>query len=136
MFYWELLLAHRHWITLHFFDREIHLCARCSGIVVGFVVLRILFAIVTPLTEYVIPFYLGFPIALILALPSILDWSSQKLSFRQSDNTFRLSTGFLEGIGVSFLGIIDGALLTKIVILATIGIGVVGTTYLARRAAS
>jgi uncharacterized membrane protein len=136
MSYWELLLAHRHWVTLRFFGKEIHLCARCSSIVVGFVTLRVLFAAMTSLTRYVVPFYLGFPVSLLLALPSILDWSSQKLSFRKSDNTFRLFTGFLEGVGVSFLGTTDGSLLLKTFTLATIGIGVVGTTYLARRMVS
>lgn len=133
MSYWELLLAHRHWITLHAFGREVHLCARCSGLVTGFIASNVLFATTLYSMVNLIPLHIRFPISILLASPSILDWASQKLGFRQSNNNLRLSTGFFEGVGVFLLNMADGPLFVKIFILAIIGVGVMGTTFLIQR---
>lgn len=133
MSYWERLLAHRHWFTIHAFGREIHLCARCSGIVTGFMAFEVLITLLTGLTSFLVPLYIGFPIALLLALPSILDWTSQSLSFRQSNNRLRFFTGFFEGVGVCFLNTTDASLLMRTEILMSVGLGVLGVTYLTQR---
>ncbi|MEM2094826.1 MAG: hypothetical protein QXI32_05970, partial [Candidatus Bathyarchaeia archaeon] len=33
---WQILLAHRHWLTIGFRSRSVRLCARCTGTVVGY----------------------------------------------------------------------------------------------------
>ncbi len=133
MNYWERILAHRHWITIRPFGRELHLCARCSGVVLGFTTSEILPQILVSSMNYSIPFHLGLSVSLVLALPSIIDWTTQSLNLRQSKNNLRLLTGFLEGLGVGVLSLTGIPALAKYLILITIGVGVLSTGVLGRR---
>lgn len=97
------LIAHRHWFTLRFFDREVRLCARCSGYVVGFFILigfRNLFLL--PLFHSLkIPYQLFF--CFLFVIPLTYDWLTQSWGLRFSNNGMRLLTGAFLGIGVSLL---------------------------------
>lgn len=131
MHYWERLLAHRHWFTIHVLGRELHLCSRCSGVVLGFASLK--FSLMTLSASYAIPPHIGFLVSLLLALPSIADWTTQSLGFRQSNNGLRLATGFLEGLGVGFLSLLEIPALLRLLILTSIGLGVLCAGILGRR---
>ncbi|MFH0897806.1 MAG: DUF2085 domain-containing protein [Candidatus Bathyarchaeota archaeon] len=127
------MLAHRHWITVNAFNRELHLCARCSGIVLGFLGLEVILTIVTPLMSYSMPTYIVFLISFLLATPSIVDWITQSLDFRQSNNGVRLKVGLLEGFGVGFLSLADVSIITKLIILAAFSLSVVSIGFLGRK---
>jgi len=72
--------------------REVFLCARCTGILCGFLAqLSLLF------TVLVINPVLGNCLLLILPLPSVADWVTQRLGYRESVNPLRVSTGILLG---------------------------------------
>lgn len=133
---WARLLAHNHWITLHIFGRELRLCARCSGVVLGFITLKILLTILIFSMSYSILFHIGFPVSLLLALPSIVDWTTQSLGFRQSNNNLRLATGFLEGAGVALLSLTNVSTLERLLILWGTGLGVLCMGILGRRLAT
>lgn len=64
-------------------------CARCTGIWIGYVV-------GLPLILWLQPHWL---ISLVLALPAILDGGSQLLRWRESNNVLRVITGILLGLG-------------------------------------
>ncbi len=130
--YWERLLAHGHWFTVPLFGRELHLCSRCSGVVLGFAALKAsLLALFVG--YYAVPFPTGFIIALLLALPAILDWTTQSLGFRQSNNGLRFTTGFFEGVGVAFLGLLEISAPTRLLILTAIGLSVLCAGLLGRK---
>jgi len=129
-YYWERLLAHRHWFAVPVFGRELHLCSRCSGIVLGFAGLK--FSLIAVSASYAFPFSSGFLVSLLLALPSILDWTTQSLGFRQSSNGLRFATGFLEGVGVAFLGLLEISALLRLLVLAGIGLGVLCAGFFGR----
>ena len=81
--------------SIPFFGLEKYFCSRCLGVILGAicgVCLRIL----------------GFSISIIamiaLLLPLLLDGISQAIKIRTSNNTIRLITGYLSGIGI-LLGI-------------------------------
>lgn len=133
---WERLLAHNHWFTIRVLGRELHVCARCSGTVLGFLALQVLIQSMK-LLDHPIPLNLGFIVSIILALPSIVDWTTQSLGFRQSTNRLRSAAGFCSGVGVALLSLTDASLTTKFLIvsslcLAVVTIGVVGNRMVHR----
>jgi uncharacterized membrane protein len=101
---WRPLLRHDHWLTIRFGNHHICLCARCSGTVLGFVS-----------TLLLAPFFFLAPyrtlapsvqiiLALLLALPSGIDWITQKWGLRKSNNPTRFLVGTMIGSGACFLG--------------------------------
>ena len=80
-------LRHR-CIRLRLLKREIYLCARCTGTFLGYLTASI-FKIAFQSILY--PTMLG--------IPALIDWSTQKLSLRESCNPIRVLTGFLLGVG-------------------------------------
>ena len=83
--------------------------------------------------NYPVPFIPGLLVSLLLALPSIVDWSMQSLGFRRSSNRGRLFTGFLEGVGVSFMSLLDVSTLSRFLVVVGIGLGVILAGVLGRR---
>jgi uncharacterized membrane protein len=83
-----------------------------------------------------IPFQTGFITALILALPAIVDWITQNVGFRESNNPVRVVTGFLEGVGVLLLSLTDISSLAKLLIVSAISVGVVSVGVVMQRLSS
>lgn len=71
--------------------RPFPVCARCTGIGVGYASL-VGFAVFGVPTHAVVP-------GLLLLLPAALDGGSQALGWRRSNNALRLVTGILCGVG-------------------------------------
>ena len=130
MSYWERLLAHRHWISLNIFGRELHVCARCSGVILGGLGSQIFFITFASSGDISVSFHIGFIVALFLALPAIIDWTTQKMGFRESNNGLRLTTGLLEGIGLTFLNLTDIQSPLKLLIVAAIGLSIMSVGFL------
>lgn len=106
----------KHYIQINFFGEIIYPCARCFGLWNGLFFGFILSS----------PFWLGFfqaksfimifLIAWFFALPSIIDWSTEKLDIRKGSNKIRVTAGFLHGIGVNiYLFILPADIFFKIV---------------------
>jgi uncharacterized membrane protein len=101
------LTAHRHWLTLSLFGRELRLCARCSGYVAGFLLLTgisrsfgiPLFHSLDEWTQVMISFA--------LLLPMAFDWVTQSWGLRDSNNRLRVLTGAALGMGVALFLTID-----------------------------
>ena len=101
------LVAHRHWLTLRILDREVRLCARCSGYVAGFLTLTgflnlFEFRLFHSLTSQSQLF-----ICLLLVVPLASDWLTQSWGLRDSNNKLRLLTGAILGAGVALLNSIE-----------------------------
>ena len=101
------LVAHRHWLTLIIFGREVRLCARCSGYAIGFftlTVFRNLFGL--PIFHSLkVHFQLFF--CFLLMIPLTYDWITQSWGWRESNNGLRLLTGAILGIGVPLFSSIE-----------------------------
>ena len=70
------------------------LCARCTGILLGFYVGLVLEILAIPLSLL---------LSVLFLLPLIVDGVTQMLHLRKSNNILRFSTGFLFGIGYLYL---------------------------------
>jgi uncharacterized membrane protein len=114
------LFAHNHWITLKFFGKELRLCARCSGYLSGYLLLKILSFFST------VPSFLKFGISEQLALstlfsiPAVLDWTTQSCHFRTSNNSTRFVTGTSLGAGVFLLQFGTASFHQKVILYALI----------------
>jgi uncharacterized membrane protein len=85
-------------------SRIYYVCARCSGFYLGIfsglpICLVLLFY--SPLFHSLGPLWLTL-IALGLALPAMIDWSTQRLALRESRNSLRFGTGFPAGFSLSW----------------------------------
>jgi uncharacterized membrane protein len=61
--------------------------------------------------------------AIILATPLLIDWGTQKVKLRESNNYLRIATGFLFGVGFSLIQFTGEIFFwTAIVILSYAGI--------------
>ena len=105
-----LLLSHHRADELHrtiqvrIGQRDLYLCARGVGRYSGLIALFIMNSFLgVPLWLY--PYgFVFFP------LPSTIDWATQKIGLRESNNSTRVSTGFLLGVsqGLLILSFIKG----------------------------
>lgn len=70
------------------------LCARCTGILLGYLFFPLLFVF-----ELNFPLWLG----IVLNLPMVLDGWTQKKKLRLSNNPLRVTTGIVSGLGQSII---------------------------------
>lgn len=95
---WFFIFAHhdrRHLdrcLRIPFGNREFLLCARCTGILSGFLIQIFLLRIV-------LTYNLSTGNLLLFTMPllPVADWITQRLGYRESVNWIRVSTGFLLG---------------------------------------
>jgi len=110
------LLAHQHWITLRFFKREVRLCARCTGYVIGFFV----YSFIHNFFDLHLFYSLGIQSQLFLcslfAIPLMFDWVTQSWERRDSNNRLRLITGAILGLGVALLLSTEATFNTKAIL--------------------
>ncbi|OGS50040.1 MAG: hypothetical protein A3K65_06075 [Euryarchaeota archaeon RBG_16_68_12] len=102
---WEFLLSHHlptrfgRTLRLAVGRRTLHLCARCTGQVVGALTVLLLFLASAPLHSTL--FLPAIQVLFALApVPSALDWLTQSLGRRESTNGLRVLSGLL--LGASF----------------------------------
>jgi len=99
--FWFFLLSHHpaqmlnH--TLHFRvgERDVYLCARCTGYFLGFIVSFFIFS--------TLPSSIAFVLMILFPFPATIDWATQTLGIRESKNWIRVGTGYLLGIAWGFL---------------------------------
>lgn len=80
--------------SFFYHGRQFPICARCTGILLGYI-LGIIYGV------FFKPLSIG--LAILLIVPLVLDGYLQYISWRQSTNFRRLSTGILAGIGADFI---------------------------------
>jgi len=122
---WGLLLSHSHWITINFNGKQVKVCARCFGTVIGFLTVFLALSLIEFKASSSFLYF-----CIILALPSIIDWLTQTWGLRSSRNNLRLITGFMNGFSVALLSFLPlpFALKLKTVIYALAFIFIFGFT--------
>lgn len=73
-------------------------CARCTGIYIGYFAFFIFFLLFYVQSSYTMIF-----IAFGMMIPTFLDGITQFFGFRESNNTLRFSTGLIAGVGLGIL---------------------------------
>lgn len=129
---WRPLLRHDHWLTIRFGNHYVCLCARCSGTVLGFVSTLLLAPFFFLATYRTLAPSVQIVLALLLALPSGIDWITQKWGLRKSSNPTRFFVGVMIGSGACILGSSSLPSLVKSLILASSAIFVMLVGYLGK----
>ena len=117
------LLAHNHWYTLNIFGRELRLCARCSGYVIGlssFTIYTGFLGLATGLWSQVSMIFT----IIALSMPMILDWVTQSWGLRDSTNFIRIATGTLMGLGIGVFSQLSISFQTKRMIFMLIAMAI------------
>ena len=96
--------AHRT-LKVRFRGRELRLCARCSGLTIGFI-LGIIVQFYVWKWLYV-PEPLAMLIVTLFLTPALVDWGTQSVLGRESKNWLRVATGCLLGFGIGFTRFIE-----------------------------
>ena len=74
--------------SFHYKDKQFPLCARCTGILIGYFTIPIFhFGIIYP----------SILVIFLLMVPMIIDSLTQAFGYRESSNVLRFVTGFLGG---------------------------------------
>jgi len=103
---------HHRCIHLKLGSHELHLCARCTGSTIGLAIgLPLVLLLLTSVQfENYAPALTAF-----LAIPAFIDWSTQRLGIRESQNAIRLVTGML--LGFSSALAISNNILTRLLLV-------------------
>ena len=109
---WSLLLSHSHWITINFNGKQIRLCARCSGTIMGFSTIFLILSLIGFKTSLNLIF-----LCFILAAPGIIDWLTQSWKLRNGRNDLRIITGFTNGSAIALLSFIPLPFILKLKII-------------------
>jgi uncharacterized membrane protein len=115
--------------------RIYYVCARCSGLYLG---MFLGFLISYIMLLYASIFYilddLGTTLlAVLISLPAILDWTSQRLALRESRNAIRFGTALPTGFAFSWYLLSPVSLLVKIPVLVAVLIFLIIFSYIDRR---
>jgi uncharacterized membrane protein len=109
---WSLLLSHSHWITINFNGKQIRLCARCFGTIMGFSTIFLILSLIGFKTSLNLIF-----LCFILAAPGIIDWLTQSWKLRNGRNDLRIITGFTNGSAIALLSFIPLPFILKLKII-------------------
>jgi len=92
-----------HTFYLKFGRTKIYFCSRCSGVIIGGLIA--LFSTYLTYKIYQIEFSaeISLLLCLILPVPGLIDWGSQRLLLRKSNTSSRLFTGFIIGLALHFM---------------------------------
>ena len=106
-------------IHLDFWGRNVYLCARCTGIYSG-----ILIVLISWFLGFNFPTWLYLPLFSILPIPSAVDWITQSCNIRESRNSIRICTGSLFGVsqGLLLLMLVKNEYYLFLQALAVVGI--------------
>ena len=105
----QLLISHHQesyydrTLSLKIRGKKIHLCARCTGIMSSLLISSIIMGFLRFFLHVSLDPYLSLILAVFFLIPTLIDWSTQKLEFRESTNSIRIGLGIFLGIGMMLL---------------------------------
>lgn len=110
-------LSSDHAVPVNFGGYYIFFCTRCTAMVSGIITGVLIERIIYYLTGNPINPYFSFILCIFLPLPALIDWGTQKLLIRTSNDTIRLITGFLLGLSIQFTTLTQGLDLQIIILI-------------------
>jgi len=112
-----------HTFYLQFGRTYFYFCTRCSGFVIGALFSTFSTYIITLIFNITISPEIALLFCIILPIPGLIDWGTQRLLLRKSTTESRLLTGFLIGIALHYISFTEqyaGFLLLIIIIDFTV----------------
>ncbi|MFW9879207.1 MAG: DUF2085 domain-containing protein [Candidatus Thorarchaeota archaeon] len=97
------LSASDHTFYLKFGCTKIYFCSRCSGVIIGGLLALFSTYLIQKIYQVEFSAELALLLCIILPLPGIIDWGTQRLLLRTSTTESRLFTGFIIGTALHFM---------------------------------
>lgn len=116
-------------------DRLYYVCARCSGLYLGMFSgfpLALLLLLIAP-EVYQLGDLWTTSVAILLALPAMLDWTTQRLAWRESRNAVRFWTALPAGFSLSWYLLSPVSLTVKLLVLIGVLVFLVVFGFIDRR---
>lgn len=110
---YNLFLTHHpiyqsdHTFFLKFGRTYIYFCSRCSGAILGGLFMIFFVDILRNAVGFIISPELAVFLCIVLPIPGIIDWGTQRLLYRKSTTESRLFTGFIIGVALYLLAFTD-----------------------------
>ena len=101
-----LILTHHtadasdHTFYWQFGRTKIYLCSRCSGVIIGGILSIFVNRLLLLILNYTVSGEIALLLCIILPIPGIIDWGTQRMQIRKSTTQTRLITGFLIGVAL------------------------------------
>ncbi|MFX1410165.1 MAG: DUF2085 domain-containing protein [Promethearchaeota archaeon] len=112
-FIYNMLLTHHpvsasdHTFYFKFGRTRIYLCSRCSGVILGGIIALFLTYLIENIFDTRFSPELAVLLCVVLPIPGLIDWGSQRLLLRKSTTSSRLFTGFIIGNALHFMSFTD-----------------------------
>ncbi|TXT61402.1 MAG: conserved membrane protein of unknown function [Promethearchaeota archaeon] len=106
---YNMMLTHHpfnasdHTFYLKFGRTRIYFCSRCSGVILGGLMAMFTFRLIELIFGYLLTPELAVLLCILLPIPGLSDWGTQRLLLRESNTRLRLFTGFLIGYALHIL---------------------------------
>ncbi|MBA7544948.1 hypothetical protein ES705_37310 [subsurface metagenome] len=95
--------ASDHTFYLKFGRTKIYFCSRCSGVILGGLCAFFLTSMLEKIFQAELSGEIALILIIILPIPCIVDWGTQRLLLRKSSTESRLFTGFILGSALHFM---------------------------------
>ena len=106
---YQMILTHHplsasdHTFYLKFGRTKIYFCSRCSGVIVGGLIALFTTYLIFKIYNVEFSAEIALLLCIILPIPGLLDWGTQRLLLRKSTTGSRLLTGFIIGLALHFM---------------------------------
>ncbi len=95
--------ASDHTFYLKFGKTKIYFCSRCSGVIIGALIALFSTYLIQKVFQVEFSAEVALLLCIILPIPGIIDWGTQRLLLRKSTTESRLFTGFIIGTALHFM---------------------------------
>lgn len=95
--------ASDHTFYLKFGRTKIYFCSRCSGVILGGLIAMFLTNMLENIYQIEFSSEIALILIIILPIPGIIDWGTQRLFLRKSTTQSRLLTGFIIGMALHLM---------------------------------
>jgi len=97
------LSASDHTFYLKFGRTKIYFCSRCSGVILGGLIALFTTYLISKIYQIDFSPEIALLLCIILPIPGLTDWGTQRLLLRKSSTESRLFTGFIIGLALHFM---------------------------------
>ncbi|MFW9826769.1 MAG: DUF2085 domain-containing protein [Candidatus Thorarchaeota archaeon] len=122
---YQMLLTHHpisasdHTFFLKFGRTKIYFCSRCSGVILGGLIALFSTYLFQLIFDVEFSPEIAILLCIILPIPGLIDWGTQRLLLRKSSTASRLFTGFIIGLALHFMSYTYKYYFLTIIILIT-----------------
>ncbi|MFX1325197.1 MAG: DUF2085 domain-containing protein [Promethearchaeota archaeon] len=95
--------ASDHTFYLKFGRIKIYFCSRCSGVILGGLIAMFLTSMLENIYQVQFSSEIALILIIVLPIPGIVDWGTQRLLLRKSTTESRLLTGFIIGMALHLM---------------------------------